>query len=73
MTSEATVLIERRARRACVLALAALGLIVWSLVDAAPVVSASPAVDVELGNLALAVAQRGPSTTQPLPQPRLHE
>jgi hypothetical protein len=36
VTAETTGLIERRVRFACVLALMALGLIVWSLLDPAP-------------------------------------
>lgn len=36
MTASTTALIERRVRLACVLALTALGLIVWSLLDPSP-------------------------------------
>ena len=54
MTKETTGVIERRVARACVLALAALGLIAWSLVDPAPLpVIGAMTVGQLLGTLSL--------------------
>jgi hypothetical protein len=54
MSAKASGLIERRVARACVLALIALGLIAWSLVDPAPLpVIGAMTVGQLLGTLSL--------------------